>query len=131
MIQDAVLTKYILLCGLERMWEEVSRPIWSTMWIRTDDTWWCLTKFEVHTDWNRCGRMLSRPKLKCYVDKTGDSRWCLEQIWLDISLGTDVIFAVLTKLQCYVNFIVCDRKFHDQFEVIFGLEQMIQYDVLT
>jgi hypothetical protein len=39
--------------------------------------------------------------------------------------------AVLTKLQCYVDWIVCDRKCHDQFEVLFGLEQMIQDDDLT
>jgi hypothetical protein len=39
--------------------------------------------------------------------------------------------AVLTKLQCYMDWTVCVRKFHDNFEVIFGLEQMIQDDVLT
>jgi hypothetical protein len=39
--------------------------------------------------------------------------------------------ALLTKIQCYMDWIVCDRKFHDKFEVIFKLEQMIQDDVLT
>jgi hypothetical protein len=24
-----------------KMWPEISRPIWSTMWIRTDDKGWC------------------------------------------------------------------------------------------
>jgi hypothetical protein len=38
--------------------------------------------------------------------------------------------AVLNKLQWYMDWIVCDRKFHDKFEVIFGLEQMIQDDDL-
>jgi hypothetical protein len=27
-----------------------------------------LTKFEVPSDWNRCGIMLCKPNLKCYVD---------------------------------------------------------------
>jgi hypothetical protein len=31
-----------VLCQLDSMWQEVSRPIWSNIWIRTDDTWWCL-----------------------------------------------------------------------------------------
>jgi hypothetical protein len=39
--------------------------------------------------------------------------------------------AVLTKQQCYKYWIVCDREFHEKFEVIFGEEQMIQEDVLT
>jgi hypothetical protein len=39
--------------------------------------------------------------------------------------------AVLTKLQCYVDWRVCDRKCHDQLEVIFGLEQMIECDGVT
>jgi hypothetical protein len=63
--------------------------------------------------------------------RTGVRRWRHELIWLDILRGTDVKDAVLTKLQCYVNFIVSDRMCHDQFEVTSGLEQMIQNDVLT
>jgi hypothetical protein len=31
-----------LLCGLESMWEKISRPIWRTMLIRSDDGNWCL-----------------------------------------------------------------------------------------
>jgi hypothetical protein len=38
---------------------------------------------------------------------------------------------VLSKIKCYVDWIVCERKFQDQFEVIFGLEQIIHDDVLT
>jgi hypothetical protein len=37
--------------------------------------------------------------------------------------------AVLSKLKCYVHCRVCDRKFQDQSEVIFVLEQMIPDDV--
>jgi hypothetical protein len=37
----------------------------------------------------------------------------------------------MTKLKCYVDWIVCDRKIHDQFEVLFKLEQMREDDVLT
>jgi hypothetical protein len=33
---------YILLCVLERMWQEFSRQVWSSMWVRTSDTGWCL-----------------------------------------------------------------------------------------
>jgi hypothetical protein len=30
-----------LLCVLEGMWQEVSRPISSTLWNRTDNIGWC------------------------------------------------------------------------------------------
>jgi hypothetical protein len=38
--------------------------------------------------------------------------------------------AVFSKIKCYVDWRVCDRRIQDQFEVIFGLEQMIHDDVL-
>jgi hypothetical protein len=39
--------------------------------------------------------------------------------------------AVLNKLQCYMDWIVCDKKIHDKFDVLFGFEQMIGDDVMT
>jgi hypothetical protein len=36
MLNVAVLKKLNVLCGLESMWHEASRPIWSNMWISSD-----------------------------------------------------------------------------------------------
>jgi hypothetical protein len=36
------LVQFKVLYELDSMWQEVTRPIWNNIWIRTDDTWWCL-----------------------------------------------------------------------------------------
>jgi hypothetical protein len=48
MWKNAVMTKYEVLCGLEKFATgRFHEKIWSNMWIRTDDRGWYLTKFEV------------------------------------------------------------------------------------
>jgi hypothetical protein len=185
MIHDAVLTKNVLLCVLERIWEEgftttlmyymdLYRWYWMMFWPKL---WFSLY-------WNRCEWMISWPNMKCYVDckvsyrkvsrqilstmwirsfyrgrchdlnwsdmwtgqdvtksfhdqfeiiwlSTDDKEWCHDLIWHNIWIGLMLNDAVLNKLQCYVDCIVCDRKCHVQFEVLFGLEQMIQDDDVT
>jgi hypothetical protein len=123
--------------------------LYNAIWIGKDVRGSFTTNMKYYEDQNRWYMMMSWPNLRstligtdveeCWHDlnwsvmwiRTGDRGWRHELFWTEILIGTDVKDAVLTKLQCYVDFIVCDRKFHDQFEVIFGLEQMIQNDVLT
>jgi hypothetical protein len=63
----AVMTSFELLCGLEGCGRIISRPIWSNMWIRTDDIWsWYYLIFNAM--WIR----------------TGDNGWYHDLIWSDI-----------------------------------------------
>jgi hypothetical protein len=67
-----------VLCGFDSLWQEVSWHIWSTIWIVTYDTKWCLdiiwgalclenfwmyavmTKLKFYVDWNVSDRKISR-----------------------------------------------------------------------
>jgi hypothetical protein len=93
------LVQIKMLCGLYRMWHEVLRPMRSNIWIRTEETGWCLAliwgDFEwkccecmlslhylkCYMDWNGCGRTLSRPIWSTMWNKTDCRGWCLDLIW--------------------------------------------------
>jgi hypothetical protein len=123
---------------------KLSRPIWSTMWIRTEDRGWChdliwgvmsleqlrtyavMNKFEVLSGLEGCGRKISRPIWSTIWNSTDDRGWCLDLIWGALWIGTDM------KEWCHDqtwsakwtgNYVTGSN--HDQFEVISGLEQMI------
>jgi hypothetical protein len=64
--------------------------------------------------------------------RTDDIGLRLDMNWIDIWIGTDDIWCCLDQLY---NAIPIGKdvtgSFHDQFEVLCGLEQMIKYDDMT
>jgi hypothetical protein len=99
MIYDAVMTKSKVLCGLEKMWQKLSRTIWSKMRIRTDDKGWChdliwhgtligtdvkrccLDQFTVLSGFNSMWQKVSWPIWSINWIRTDDTGWCLDLIW--------------------------------------------------
>jgi hypothetical protein len=64
--------------------------------------------------------------------RTDGRGWCHDLIWGDILKGTDEIECCLDQIPISV----CVRNdvkgiIHDQFEVLCGLEEMIEDDVMT
>jgi hypothetical protein len=85
-----------------------------------------------YVDWIGCDRKISRPigwNVRISTDVIG---WCHDLIWGDMSIVTDGIWCCLDQI--YIA--MCIGKnvsgiFHDQFEVLCGLEQKIWVDVMT
>jgi hypothetical protein len=77
-------------------------------------------------DWNIYERKLSR-QIWCNMRIGTDDRfWCHDLIWADILKGTDEIGCCLKQ----ITIAICIRKdvkaiFHDKFEVLCGLEEII------
>jgi hypothetical protein len=58
--------------------------------------------------------MMSCPNLRCSVDLTYVKEWFHDIFWSAVWIGNEVT-----------------GRFHEQFEVLCGLEQMIEDDVMT
>jgi hypothetical protein len=84
-----------VFCGLEGCGRIISRPIWSTIWNRTDNKVWCR-----ELSWGAL--WIGTDVKECCHDQTWSAKW------------TGI----------YVT-----GSIHDQFEVIIGLEKMIEDDV--
>jgi hypothetical protein len=83
-------------------------------------------------DWNLCETRLSR-QIWCNMRiRTDDRGWCHDLIWADILKGTDEIWCGFNQITIAIS-IRKDVKaiFHDQFEVLCGLEEIIEDDILT
>jgi hypothetical protein len=104
--------------------------IWSTMWNRTDELgsshdlilgdiligrdviWCCLDQMNSYLNSIVCDRKHSRPIWSIIWISTDDIWCCLDQIYVAMGIGKNV-----------------RGSFHDQLEVLCGLEQMIEDDV--
>jgi hypothetical protein len=132
-------------------YRNLSRQIWSTMWIRADDRGWFYgliwgalwiganseimmswPDLKYYVDCKECEKKLSRPIWITLWVRTHVIAWCLDLTWDSLTIGT------------YVNKLCHDViwsgmwigkdvtwSFLDQFEVICWLEQIIENDVMT
>jgi hypothetical protein len=83
-------------------------------------------------DWNVRDRKLSRQTWSKIWNGTDDREWCHDLNWGALWIGSDEIEWCHDKI-CSAMWTGNDvtGSFHDQFEVICGLEQMIDDDVMT
>jgi hypothetical protein len=87
--------------------------------------------------WNNCGLEIMwqvnfRPILCKIWIRADDRSWCLNLTWGDMLIGTDEIWCCLDQIyitRCIGKTVT--TSFHDQFEVLSGLERMIFDDALT
>jgi hypothetical protein len=108
---------------------KISRQIWITMWIITDDRgWyfhliWCAMwsgtyseimlswhNWKCYVDWKGCDRKFSRPIWSTMWNITDDKGWCHDIIWGDIWIGQILSMLSCPNLKCSVDWNVCDRK---------------------
>jgi hypothetical protein len=85
-----------------------------------------------NVDWNVCEIKLSL-QIWCNMRiRTDDRGWCHHLIWCDILKGTDDIWCCLDQIYIAI-WIRSDLtgNFHDQYEVLCGLEEMIDDEVMT
>jgi hypothetical protein len=130
---------------------KLSRPIWCNMRIRTVDRGWCydLIWGAIWTAAD-CEIMLSWLSLKCYVDwkgcdikisrsigwhlrvSTDDIGWCNDLIWGDMWIGIYSIWCCLDQI--YIGMCIgktVTPRYHDDIEVVYGLNRIIIDDILT
>jgi hypothetical protein len=113
---------------------KLSRPIWSTMLIRTSDRGWChdviwgalwigenceimlsWLNLKCCVDWNACDRKLSWTIWCTMLIRTDDRRWGYDLIWGAVWIGADsLIMLSWPNLKCYVNWKGCNRKLSQQ-----------------
>jgi hypothetical protein len=91
-----------------------------------------MTYLKCYVDWNVCDMNNSRPLWCKMFIRAYDNVWCHDLIWGDMWIGTndkwwchDQIYSAMW-IGNYVT-----GNFLDKFEVVFGLEQMIEDDVMT
>jgi hypothetical protein len=107
--------------------------IWGEMWIGIDSelklSW---PNMKCYLDWKGSYTKHSRPIWSIMWIRSGDRGWCHDLIWGHIWILTDDTGCCLDQI--YIA--PCIGKdvtgsFHDQFEVICGLEQMLLDEALT
>jgi hypothetical protein len=131
-------------------YRKLSRTIWRTMWIRSDDRGLCHDLiWGALWNWTDSEIKLSWPNLKCYLDlkiiyrkhsrpiwstmwiRSGDRGWSHDLIWGHIWIWTDDTGCCLDQIYIAM-WIGTDVRgnIHDQFEVLCGLEQVMEDDVV-
>jgi hypothetical protein len=118
-----------LKCYVDWKWcdRKLSQPIWSIMWIRTDDRGWCndliwgalwttadcelmlsWINLKCYVDWKGCDRKISRPIWRNLRIKSEDLGWCHDLIWGGMWIGIDDIWCCLNQI--YIFLCVLERK---------------------
>jgi hypothetical protein len=83
-------------------------------------------------NWKLCEIKLSRKIWWNMTIRPNDRGWCHDLIWCDILKWTDDIWWSLDQI--YIAIFIRNYLtgiFHDQFEVLCGLEEMRDDDVMT